>query len=50
MATEWYVHIGSTDHGPISSDALRQLARESKVTPNTLLKRVRRATGSRRHV
>ncbi len=35
MASEWYVRIGKTEHGPLSSERLVQLTREGKITPET---------------
>ena len=39
MATDWYVRIGNAERGPISSEALKQLALEGRVTPETPLKK-----------
>ena len=39
MATEWYVRVGSAEQGPFTSSALKQLALQGKVAPDTLVKR-----------
>jgi hypothetical protein len=36
---EWYVRVGDTEHGPISSETLKQLALQGKVTPDSLVKK-----------
>jgi hypothetical protein len=39
MANEWFVRAGNTEHGPFSSEALKQLVREGKVTPAMFVKK-----------
>ena len=39
MATEWYVRTSNAERGPISSDTLKHLALEGKVTPQTPLRK-----------
>ncbi|MEI8376137.1 MAG: GYF domain-containing protein [Planctomycetota bacterium] len=38
MSNEWYIKINNVEHGPLSSDKLKQLAQQGKVTPDTPLK------------
>ena len=38
MANDWYVRINNIEHGPLTSERLKQLAHQGKVTPDTLLK------------
>ncbi len=40
MSNDWYVKLdGKTDRGPLSSDALRRLAQQGRVTPDTPVKK-----------
>ena len=39
MATEWFVRVGDAEHGPFSSDVLKQLALKGKVVPDTPVKK-----------
>jgi len=39
MATEWYVRVGNTEHGPFSSEVLKQLASNGKVARDMPVKR-----------
>ena len=38
MAEGWYVLVNNVEHGPIPSETLKQLARNSMVSPNTPVK------------
>jgi hypothetical protein len=35
MANQWYARVGNVEHGPMSPEALKQLALQGKVTPDT---------------
>ena len=35
MANDWYVKINNVEHGPLTSERLKQLAQQGKVTPDT---------------
>jgi hypothetical protein len=39
MATEWYVRVGNAEHGPVSSETLKRLAAEDRVTSATLVRK-----------
>lgn len=39
MATDWYVRIGQVERGPISSETLKHLALEGRVTSDTPIRR-----------
>ena len=39
MANDWYVLINDVEYGPISSDRLKLLAQQKKITPETPLKK-----------
>jgi hypothetical protein len=57
MSNDWYIKINNAEHGPLSSERLKQLAQQGKVTPDTPVKKGRPAhgigrmmyTGSLRH-
>ena len=39
MTSDWYVRVGGVERGPISSEALKRLAMEGKVRPETSVKK-----------
>jgi hypothetical protein len=39
MATDWYVRVGEVERGPVSSEALKHLALEGRVTPDTPIRK-----------
>ena len=39
MPNDWYIKINNTEHGPLTSERLRQLAQQGKVTPETPLRK-----------
>ncbi|MEI8376136.1 MAG: GYF domain-containing protein [Planctomycetota bacterium] len=38
MSNDWYIKINNAEHGPLSSDKLKQLVQQGKITPETPLK------------
>jgi hypothetical protein len=47
MSTDWYIKINNAEHGPLSSDKLKQLAQQGKVTPDTSVKKGQAGTWHR---
>jgi len=47
MATDWYIKINNAEHGPLSSDKLKQLAQQGKVRPDTPVKKGQAGTWHR---
>ena len=39
MSNDWYVKINNAEHGPLSSERLKQLALEGKVKPKTFVRK-----------
>ena len=39
MANDWFIKINNAEHGPLTSDKLKQLAQQGKVTPETFVKK-----------
>lgn len=39
MANDWYIQINNAGHGPFTSERLKQLAQQGKITPNTPIRR-----------
>ena len=39
MASDWFIRINNVEHGPLSSERLKQLAQEGKVTPETPIRK-----------
>jgi len=46
MSNDWYIKINNAEHGPLSSDKLKQLAQQGKVTPETFVKKGASSTWS----
>ncbi len=38
MSDDWFVRVNSAEHGPLSSDRLRQLVEQGKIGPETFVK------------
>jgi hypothetical protein len=47
MASDWYIKINNAEHGPLTSDRLKQLAQQGKVTPDTSVKKGQAGTWHR---
>lgn len=39
MASDWFIRINDVEHGPLSSERLKQLAQQGKVAPDTPVKK-----------
>ena len=47
MANDWYIKINNVEHGPFTSDRLKQLAQQGKVTHDTPVKKGQAGTWHR---
>ena len=38
MSNDWFVRVNNAEHGPLSSDSLKQLVQQGKIGPETFIK------------